>query len=169
MNRIAELRKLHNLTQKQLAELIGIRANTISQYESGLRKPISRNVNAMAKLFQVTPAFLLGFSEPESGPSDNEQFTLDKVREIIEVNDYGSANLYLSAGWRLIGITAGKDAPIYSLGWDKSVTPPDFSREANTKDNSEQLTIRDLNDDELIEVFGLNDLWNEEGGQSGND
>lgn len=62
-NRIQELRLHHSLTQKQLADLIGVKPHTISQYEHGLRKPILRNVNALAKLFGVSAAFLLGLPE----------------------------------------------------------------------------------------------------------
>lgn len=62
-NRIHELRLHHSLTQKQLADLIGVKPHTISQYEHGLRKPILRNVNALAKLFGVSAAYLLGLPE----------------------------------------------------------------------------------------------------------
>jgi len=38
-NRIRELREYHNYTQAQLADMMGVNKQTISQYERGVREP----------------------------------------------------------------------------------------------------------------------------------
>ncbi len=56
---IAEKRKALGLTQKQLAEQLGMSDKSVSKWERGQSDPSTTNLMALAKLFQVTPEELL--------------------------------------------------------------------------------------------------------------
>ena len=59
------LRKRDNLTQKELAEKLGISFSAISMYERGKREPDFETLEAIADYFNVNMNFLLG-KEPAS-------------------------------------------------------------------------------------------------------
>lgn len=64
MNRIKELRKLKNLTQRELAKQIGITQPALSNYEDG-RNPEISILTKLADFFGVTVDYLIG-REPKS-------------------------------------------------------------------------------------------------------
>ena len=59
-NRLRQLRKEKNLTQQQLAELIGIKNGVISFYELGDRIPSPAVLRKLALALHVTTDYLLG-------------------------------------------------------------------------------------------------------------
>lgn len=59
-NRIRELREYHNYTQAQLADMMGVNKQTISQYERGVREPQFDNLLMLCDIFNVSSDFLLG-------------------------------------------------------------------------------------------------------------
>lgn len=65
-NRLKKLRKQHNLTQKQLASLIGVKNSIISFYELGDRIPSPQIVVSLALVFHVSTDYLLGVQREES-------------------------------------------------------------------------------------------------------
>lgn len=65
-NRLKNLRKQHNLTQKQLASLIGVKNSIISFYELGDRIPSPQIIVSLASVFHVTSDFLLGIEKSET-------------------------------------------------------------------------------------------------------
>lgn len=65
-NRLKNLRKQHNLTQKQLASLIGVKNSIISFYELGDRIPSPQIVISLASVFHVTTDYLLGVQREEA-------------------------------------------------------------------------------------------------------
>lgn len=52
-NNIAALRKKHNLSQKELAHLVGISSNWLSHIESGGRKPSMTVIEKIAECLKV--------------------------------------------------------------------------------------------------------------------
>ena len=56
--RIKELRKSLGLTQAKFGELIGVRGNTVTGYETGLRSPSSAVINNICKTFDVNEEWL---------------------------------------------------------------------------------------------------------------
>lgn len=60
--RIKELRELHNMQQKTLANILGISSNTLSQYENGKREPGIDIVSKIAKYFNVSTDYVYGIS-----------------------------------------------------------------------------------------------------------
>ena len=57
--RIAMLRRSANLSQQELARLLGVSASTIGMYEQSRREPACETVVALAKIFHVSTDFLL--------------------------------------------------------------------------------------------------------------
>jgi len=59
-SRLRELRKGRGLTQKRLAEIMGLNINTIAQYERGNREPKFDTLCKLADFFDVSLDYLLG-------------------------------------------------------------------------------------------------------------
>ena len=57
---LAELRKDHNMSQKELAKIIYVSTGTISNYETGTHFPDVEKLIALADHFHVTTDYLLG-------------------------------------------------------------------------------------------------------------
>lgn len=58
--RIKALRLKANLTQKQIAEKLGISISYYSQWEVGKRTPASKNLQKLADIYDVSTDYLLG-------------------------------------------------------------------------------------------------------------
>lgn len=80
MKRLAELRKSHNLSQKELAEILNSSQNTISNWETGKREPDFETTIMIANYFCVTTDYLLGKNDFNALPkeSDNQRFNEDE-------------------------------------------------------------------------------------------
>lgn len=63
--RLRDLRKQKNLTQKQLAALIGVQNSIISFYEVGDRTPSPDILRKLASVFHVSVDYLLGIEKHE--------------------------------------------------------------------------------------------------------
>ena len=58
--RLKLLRKENGVTQKQLAESIGVTERAVRSYESGKMKPAFDAINSLADTFDVSADYLLG-------------------------------------------------------------------------------------------------------------
>ena len=56
--RIKELRKALNLTQQKFADAIGVRQNTVAQYEMGRNPPTDTVITLICREFNVNEAWL---------------------------------------------------------------------------------------------------------------
>lgn len=80
-NRIAELRKEKKMTLKELGEALGIRDNTLSQYETGKRTPRNPELwEKLASYFGVSVAYIMGIEEE---PHSLEDAIVQYVNEIM--------------------------------------------------------------------------------------
>lgn len=59
--RIRKLRKRHNLTQQELAELIGIRRQHVTEFETGKLHLNDEMIIRFAMALKVTPNDILGY------------------------------------------------------------------------------------------------------------
>lgn len=59
MKRIAEKRRSKDLSQAQLAEILGVSQQTISKYENGSREPDNATLLRLSQIFDVTIDYLL--------------------------------------------------------------------------------------------------------------
>ena len=62
---IYALRKKQHLTQKQLAELLGITYQAVSNWELGKNDPDLDQIKRLTTIFGVSADILLGLTEPE--------------------------------------------------------------------------------------------------------
>lgn len=63
MNRIKELREAKGYTQEDLAQLAGVTGQAISFWETGKRNITTINAEKIAKALNVSPSFLVGWSD----------------------------------------------------------------------------------------------------------
>lgn len=68
--RIKELRISHGMTQKELAERLNIKLQTIHKYESGIVVNLKRSTIAkLAEIFDVSPLYIMGIDEEQLYPN----------------------------------------------------------------------------------------------------
>ena len=79
-NRIKEARRAAHLTQKQLAEKLGVKVSTLSGYEIGAHDPKSNNLAKIAQIWNTTVDWLLGIDASES-PTANKPRLIDGLDE----------------------------------------------------------------------------------------
>ena len=93
------LRKLRGMSQRELAERIGLKRNNIASYEAGIVEPSAVTFIVLAKFFEVDPVDLLTrrleppaggehslSEEPPTGPAGNDvvEPSLSEVRNVVE-------------------------------------------------------------------------------------
>lgn len=79
-NKLKTLRLAKKYTQAQLAQKLGLTKSVISAYETGLRLPSYDVLINIAKIFNVSTDYLLGFEQRDtvdlSGLSNDETLAL---------------------------------------------------------------------------------------------
>lgn len=78
--KIKEARKHQNLTQKQLATLIGAAHNSISDWENNKNKPDPDTIELLCGILKITPNYLLASSEEVFSPK--EKFIIKNYRSL---------------------------------------------------------------------------------------
>lgn len=63
--RLQQQRQLKNLSQKQVADAINVSASIVSNYENGERTPSLEILVSLARLYQCSTDYLLGFEKVE--------------------------------------------------------------------------------------------------------
>ena len=103
-DRIKKLRKELNLTQNQFGEKIGVKGNTITNYETGLRTPTDTVINNICKTFNVNEHWLRdGTGEMFLEQTRNEQTdTFDGVIRILTALDASDWNVLLHIASTLV-------------------------------------------------------------------
>lgn len=61
--KLRSLRTENKLTQKQVADRVGLAISAISSYESGVRYPSYESLIKLSKMFHVSTDYLLGLTE----------------------------------------------------------------------------------------------------------
>ena len=101
-DRIKRLRTDRNMTQPELAGLIGTTKQTIYKYENGTVTNIpSDKIEAMAQIFNVSPSYILGW--PEDAQEKNQEAAAEAadlsdvkqmlIEEILAADDADIAEL----------------------------------------------------------------------------
>ena len=65
INRLKEARKARGLTQVEVCKLVFIDQNSLSLFENNHRLPKLDMVEKLAKLYEVNPAWLVGWSDEQ--------------------------------------------------------------------------------------------------------
>lgn len=68
--RIREARKLAGLSQRQVADLLGLHRPSVSEIEAGNRRVTADEISQLAELFDVSVSWLLGRGEDALDPAD---------------------------------------------------------------------------------------------------
>ncbi|WNF68777.1 helix-turn-helix transcriptional regulator [Streptococcus suis] len=90
MNRLKELRQEKKLSQKELADYLGINEKTISRWENGESTIKSDKAQALAEHFGVSVGYLLGFTDISKQYDD----------ERVEISHDGIVRAYSSSRYR---------------------------------------------------------------------
>ena len=84
--KLKSLRIEKNLTQKQVADRIGLAISAVSSYESGTRYPSYDVLVKLARIFHVSTDYLLGITNTRNidvtGLSDNE---IELVSQLVDM------------------------------------------------------------------------------------
>lgn len=83
--RIKALRKQKNLSQEQLADLLGLQKSAIAKYENGRVINIKRSTIAkMAKIFNCNPSYIMGWNENETNKQSQSYYLNPKTSRIAQ-------------------------------------------------------------------------------------
>lgn len=84
--RIKEFRKIRGLTQKQLAEKLGVTTITIQNYENNRREPNIETIGKIANVLNTTVSELFGFEvcDIEGNPVNSIKTPLNRVNNNFE-------------------------------------------------------------------------------------
>ena len=74
-NKIKEYRELNKMTQKDIAEILGVEPATISKYEAGTIEPSIESLKRLAETFNITVDELI---------KDEEKFDITKI-DVLEI------------------------------------------------------------------------------------
>ena len=77
--RIKQLRKKKGISQSELAEVIGVKNNTVSTWERGTRKPDFEALNLLSDYFEVSFEYILGSSDKEKARVKPTEEELDQL------------------------------------------------------------------------------------------
>lgn len=104
-DRIKQLRKQKGLTQKEMAEAVGVGVSTVAMWESGKRTPSFKLLNDLSDLFDKSIDYILGTSDDDRSPKLNaaqvEQLgtweiqseLIDILRQYLQLDEYGRMNV----------------------------------------------------------------------------
>lgn len=75
-DRIKQVRKSKNLTQTAFGEVIGVKGNTITNYETGLRSPTDAVIKSICREFDINEEWLrTGKGNPTVQKSKDEELS----------------------------------------------------------------------------------------------
>lgn len=80
---IAELRKNSGMTQEQLAETLGVSAQTVSKWENEVTMPDIMLLPVIAGCFDLTVDELYGMGKPKEAKETTEAVDYDKIPEMV--------------------------------------------------------------------------------------
>lgn len=89
---LKETRIKRKLTQKDVAETIGVAKSTYSLYESGNREPNVATIKKIADCLSVSTDFLLGLEDNEphtvAAHFDGDEYTKEELMKIKEYAEF---------------------------------------------------------------------------------
>ena len=85
--KIRDLRKEKNLTQKEMAQALSVTISTLSHWECEYQEPSFKDLVSLADFFEVSTDYLLGLSENDTPAFKNSSApTLPKdEKELLEL------------------------------------------------------------------------------------
>ncbi len=83
--RLKKVRKKENLTQKTIADFLGVTQNTYSQYENGVRNIDIPTLKKLAEYFNVTVDYLIGFDHVKCETEDDDTLSNNIYKKLVEI------------------------------------------------------------------------------------
>lgn len=87
-NKLKNLRKQKRLTQKQVADRIGLAISAVSSYEAGTRYPSYDVLIKLARIYHVSTDYLLGMTDKKeldiSGLNNEEVEAISQLVNILK-------------------------------------------------------------------------------------
>lgn len=84
--RLKDCRKSHDMTQRELAERLGVASSAIGMYEQGRREPDSNMLLKICSVLDTTTDYLLGLDNNLSGkPHDAQRDVNDVIDEFTSM------------------------------------------------------------------------------------
>lgn len=77
--RLKQLRKYLGLTQTEFGEKIGVKGNTVTNYENGRRTLSEQTIKSICREFNVSYAWLVSGDEPMISETDNTTMLIDRI------------------------------------------------------------------------------------------
>lgn len=88
---LKSLRKQSNMSQAELAKLLGISRSAVSNYENGIRRPNQDMLIKFARFFNVSTDYILGHSNPADKSNKINNLLLE-VKTLLESSDIDSTD-----------------------------------------------------------------------------
>ena len=85
-NRIKEIRKEQKLTQQQLAEMFGVKRNTVAQWETGANALTNQTIEQYVKAFNINREWLETGKGEMHRPQDDTGRVAEVEEHIIEID-----------------------------------------------------------------------------------
>lgn len=79
---ICKLRKMHNLTQQQLSDIIGVSIAAVSKWETGASYPDIALLPKLASIFHVSIDYIFDFNINQTGKRAE---IIDKARQLFQM------------------------------------------------------------------------------------
>lgn len=114
-NRIKECRQVAGMSQKELSNLVGIKDNAISRYETGTCEPRLEMWEKLATALNVSPTYLVGWSD------ESQRQAVEKQIVAVEPKPLKDLEVGLSNGC-VLTITGTKDDPVSLKAFQKSLS-----------------------------------------------
>lgn len=93
-SRLARLRKSQGLTQKELAEKIGIGSTLISDYERGKLRLFDENIVKIAEALGISTDELLGFNQEKQVSENVSLRIMKRVKKIENLPPFKQKTLF---------------------------------------------------------------------------
>ena len=87
-NRIKRLRKELGISQKELAERIGVSNSRVSNWEQGINRPDADILSRLCSALQTSPSLLLGIKLTKDELTEKEWKVIHAYRSHIDVQKY---------------------------------------------------------------------------------
>lgn len=137
--KIKESRKAQKLTQKQLADAIGAKHNSVSDWENDKNKPDPDTIESLCGVLKITPNYLLKTSEDDFSPK--EKLIVKKYRD-LDVHGKKMVDFTLNEEWERSTAIAKENA---AKEQEKLVSISKYTKEGENENNtvefSEELTL----------------------------
>ena len=114
-NRLRELRINHQISQAELANLLGINQQAVGKWERGKASPDYESLIRIAILYDVTTDYLLGRTDDPTPPQTQKEKTPSEQEEVLRDLDGITPEMALEVR-QYIGYLKHKNEAANALG-----------------------------------------------------